>query len=190
MSALAVSLRSPPERGLFRRRYGVRSDIETTAVDSRAAKCASARGIIFGIGHREGRRRSPISLCYAAGITMQCTRRGIRSSGNRMESCNSGVLTGGFCRKPHVAEGGRECRESAPSAPRGARPSSGRADRHAGLVGRASQRRLCDRRLAPACNRMNQRETLRRRQPLRAIVIVCPSRLESASSHARQARLR
>jgi Domain of unknown function (DUF222) len=79
---------------------GVRSNIETTAVDSRAVACASARVITFGIGHTEGRRRSPISLCSVAGITVRCTRRDIRSSGNPMASCNSGVLTGGFYRRP------------------------------------------------------------------------------------------
>jgi hypothetical protein len=55
---------------------GVRSNIETTAVDSRAVACASARVITFGIGHTEGRRRSPISLCSVAGITVRCTREG------------------------------------------------------------------------------------------------------------------
>jgi uncharacterized protein DUF222 len=120
-------------------------------------------GVRFGQGHhiRHWAQGGPTTLSNLAFAMPPASPLGARGGisgpvATRWRAAIPSARWDASTGSPTVADGKRGCREPAPRATRGARPSSGRAHRQAGLVRGASQRRLRDRRFASACNRMNR----------------------------------
>jgi hypothetical protein len=82
--------RSGPGPGRFPPPCGERFMLGTGAAGSRAAACASARGIISATGRTGGRRRCPTSRCSVLGIIARYTRRASRSRAGPTGRSSSG----------------------------------------------------------------------------------------------------
>ena len=142
------SRRSGPGPGRSRRRCAGRCSTETAAAASRAAGCASARGITSGTGPTEGPRRCRISPCCAGVITVRSTRRAINWIDSRTESCGSVGRTAACWPTCRRRPGCPSIPWRAAGAERGGGAAAARADGDAEVAGRAAGRRLRDRRLA------------------------------------------
>ena len=146
----AASLRSRPAPARFPRPYGARSTTGTAAAASRAAKFA------FGQGHhiRHWAQGGPTTL---SNLALLCRRhhRAVHEEGYQLDREPDGELRfrrpdgQASARGPASSQGARRSREDPARAERGGGTRPERADHDPGLAGRAPERGLGNRRLAP-----------------------------------------